>query len=197
VTAKQGEFGAYAYGARYGINGLGTPFIRYTSSTGADWVFSAAQFGAFQQAVRKPASGVVPPGFKVTESGNAPWYERAEVDRAALDALAEQHAEGRAGERTGTVRRAGQDEDLPGGSPAGVDRTLNQQGRDERDVRSRSSALVDFIKANPDGFTVAVGGGNTPGTGFVVAPLKATETIVDSPELTEDVLVGLNSGLMY
>ena len=49
------------------------------------------------------------------------------------------------------------------------------------------NSLTEFIKDNPDGFTLDLSGQPTPAEGFVVAPLKPTEIIVDSQDLDIDV----------
>ena len=49
------------------------------------------------------------------------------------------------------------------------------------------NSLTEFIKNNPDGFTLDLSGQPTPAEGFVVAPLKPTEIIVDSQDLDVDV----------
>ncbi len=57
-----------------------------------------------------------------------------------------------------------------------------------RAVRGRQkNSLTEFIKENPDGFTLDLSGQPTPAEGFVVAPLKPTEIIVDSEDLDIDV----------
>ena len=43
-----------------------------------------------------------------------------------------------------------------------------------------SSPLAQFIQDNPEGFTVSVDGQTVPQSGFVVAPLKQTEVILDA-----------------
>jgi hypothetical protein len=127
VTAKQGEYGSYAYGARYGVDGSGTAFFTYGTPSGKLTVFTVDQFVAFQAELKKPKNGVIPAKFKVTESGNAPWYTREEVSVEALDKLADLHGSGEAGQGQGTVRRDGKDEALPSGRPA-ADPAFEQRG---------------------------------------------------------------------
>lgn len=89
VTAKEGEYGAYAYGARYGIEN-GVPMFTYEVPGHGEFKFTVPDFQKFLEDIKKPKNKVVPTKFKVTESGNAPWYTREGVN---LDALAEKAKE--------------------------------------------------------------------------------------------------------
>ena len=128
VTAKEGEYGAYAYGARYGRDGAGTPYFMYSVPGGGDFRFSVEQFREFISEVKLPKNGVVPAKFKVTESGNGPWYNRPEVNTAKLGELA-----GRFGERLTPeqVRNAdeanGGDQAVPGGFAADQSRSGSEE----------------------------------------------------------------------
>lgn len=118
VTAKEGEYGGYAYGARYGRDAGGTPYFQYTTPGGADLQFTVPAFREFLAAVKSPKNRVVPTGFKVTEAGNAPWFERPEVNKQALDELAKSYAAGSdggaaAGEGALAVRETGPGEAIP------------------------------------------------------------------------------------
>lgn len=90
VTAKEGEYGSYAYGARYGRSGAGgAPYFLYEVPRGGLYKFSVPDFVRFQQEIKKPKNGVVPTDFRVTEgNGNAPWYFRSEVSLDGLNAVA-------------------------------------------------------------------------------------------------------------
>jgi len=85
VHAKQGEYGAYEYGALYNRDVTSTPWFGYETPTGNNYAFSVPAFRAFLEDIKRPATGVVPTKFKVTESGNAPWYTRPEVNQQRLD----------------------------------------------------------------------------------------------------------------
>jgi hypothetical protein len=85
VHAKQGEYGAYEYGALYNRDVTSTPWFGYETPTGNTYAFSVPAFRAFLEDIKRPATGVVPTKFKVTESGNAPWYTRPEVNQQRLD----------------------------------------------------------------------------------------------------------------
>jgi len=113
VTAKQGEYGAYEYGARYGRGADNQPFFRYDTPTGGRYEFSVPSFRAFLEEIKKPANGVVPSKFKVTASGNEAWYERAEVNRERLDDVARRFADRN---REGALPRALPGQDAAGGS---------------------------------------------------------------------------------
>lgn len=104
VTAKEGEYGGYAYGARYGRDAQGAYFL-YTTPLGTEVRFPVPAFREFLDAVKSPKNKVVPTKFKVTEAGNAPWYERPEVNKQALDELAKRYGrEAAAGEGDGAVQ---------------------------------------------------------------------------------------------
>jgi hypothetical protein len=130
VTAKEGEYGAYAYGARYGRDASGTPYFLYNTPTGGEYRFTVPAFREFLAAVKSPENGVVPKKFKVTEAGNAPWYEKAEVNKQAIDTLAQRYAgEPGAGEGAGAVQKDGAGQTVPdqpgrGADPYGADVTI-------------------------------------------------------------------------
>ena len=75
------------------------------------------------------------------------------------------------------------------GVPAtGLAEQSEQSNRD--DVRSevprlKETNLLDFIKQNPDGFTVDPDTLDSPTSGFAVAPVKALEIVLDKNEMTE------------
>jgi hypothetical protein len=93
VMAKQGEYGAYEYGAEYGRDHSGTPYYAYKLPSGQKVEFTVPGFRKFLEEVKKPSNKVVNSKFKVTDSGNAPWYERADVNRDRLEELARQYAD--------------------------------------------------------------------------------------------------------
>ena len=125
VSAKQGEYGSYAYGARYGVDGAGIGYFTYPTPNGNVWLFTIDQFVEFQQEVRKARNGVVPTKFKVTEAGNAPWYTSEEVNVENLDQLAESISSGKAGDGAGTLFQDGADQLISDRLPA--DPALEQQ----------------------------------------------------------------------
>ena len=105
VTAKEGEYGSYNYGARYGRDAEGNPYFQYRTPSGGEYRFTREGFRSFVNAVKSPDNGVIPKAkrvkvggktvtrsFKVTEAGNAPWFERPEVNKQALDAVAQRYA---------------------------------------------------------------------------------------------------------
>lgn len=121
VTAKEGEYGAYAYGARYGRDADGQPYFMYGLNGGDEYRFTVGAFREFLDAVKLPKNGVVPTKFKVTEAGNAPWYERPEVNRQALDELAQRYAgEPGTGEGAGTVPTDGAGQAVPDSAGRGA-----------------------------------------------------------------------------
>lgn len=121
VTAKEGEYGAYAYGARYGRDASG-PYFLYNTPTGGEYRFTVPAFREFMDAIKSTKNKVVPTGFKVTEAGNAPWFEKAQVNKQALDALAKRYAtDAGAVEGAGAVRQDGQGQAVPDSTGRGAD----------------------------------------------------------------------------
>jgi hypothetical protein len=86
VTAKQGEYGMYDYGAKYGVDESG-PYFIYDNSKGEQYRFTVPEYRDMLTAIKDPKSGIVPKNFRVSASGNAPWFERSEVNRSKLDEL--------------------------------------------------------------------------------------------------------------
>ena len=122
VYAKEGEYGAYAYGAKYGVEG-GPHFI-YSDSAGVPYRFSVDDFRQFLDNIKKPSNGVVPSKFKVTEVNNEPWYNKPEVNRAALDQQVHQYGSpagrnGAAGESAAGIQQADEGAVPNGTRPAG------------------------------------------------------------------------------
>jgi hypothetical protein len=86
VTAKQGEYGMFDYGAKYGVDDSG-PYFIYDNSKGEPFRFTVPEFRDMLENIKAPKTGIVPSKFKVSTSGNAPWFERPEVNRSKLDEL--------------------------------------------------------------------------------------------------------------
>jgi len=86
VTAKQGEYGMYDYGVKYGVDDSG-PYFIYDTSKGDQYRFTVPEYRDMLDAIKNPNSGIIPKNFKVSSSGNAPWFERPEVNRSKLDDL--------------------------------------------------------------------------------------------------------------
>ena len=91
VTAKQGEYGEFSYGARYGLEN-GVPMFTYDIPDRGTYKFTVPDFQSFLNDIKRKAKNnkVIPDGFSVSQSGNAPWYTREGVN---LDALAEKAKE--------------------------------------------------------------------------------------------------------
>jgi hypothetical protein len=85
VSGKQGEYGAYEYGAQYNRDEAGNPWFRYVTPLGGTYDFSVPAFRNFLAEIKKAGNKVVPSNFKVSESGNAPWYTRREVNQQRLE----------------------------------------------------------------------------------------------------------------
>jgi hypothetical protein len=137
VSGKQGEYGAYEYGAQYNRDTNKTPWFRYTTPLGGTYDFSVPAFRQFLAEIKKVGNGVVPAKFKVTESGNAPWYTRPEVNQQRLEEQAAKWSDrgGGTGEGTRLVRQAAANADAirarsgTGVQPAGRGAGLEQAAR--------------------------------------------------------------------
>ena len=173
VTAKEGEYGGYAYGARYGRDANNQPYFLYTTPLGNEYRFGVGAFRGFMEAVKSPSNKVVPSKFKVTEAGNAPWYQRPEVNQQNLEALAQRYAgEPGAGEGAGAVRADGQGETVSDGAgrgadPYGADETIRnnpsltvpmENGAEVPAARALAMADAEIAKAQQDsqGYDAAV-----------------------------------------
>jgi len=121
VTAKEGEYGAYAYGARYGVEN-GVPMFTYEVPGHGEFKFTVPDFQKFLEDIKKPKNKVVPTKFKVTESGNAPWYTREGVNLDALAEKAKEHGKqirtANAELQQGPTVPDGRTLDAPSGEPA-------------------------------------------------------------------------------
>jgi hypothetical protein len=152
VTAKQGEYGAYAYGARYGRDERGQPAFSYDDSKGVPHRFTVPRFRQLLDEMKNPKSGVVPKGFKVSEVGNAPWYTQKGVNREALDALIAKY--GRPEREGKGLSRLAQDQAADSRGPAEVitDIMASLAGRalpaDEASRHARARAM-GFDVDNP------------------------------------------------
>jgi len=143
VTAKEGEYGAYAYGARYGVEN-GVPMFTYEVPGHGEFKFTVPDFQKFLEDIKKPKNKVVPTKFKVTESGNAPWYTREGVNLDALAEKAKEHGKqirtADAELRQGPTVPDGRTLDAPSGEPI-----LGSRSPIEPILRDTSPG------ANPDG----------------------------------------------
>lgn len=136
VSAKQGEYGAYEYGALYNKDADGTPWFGYETPAGGKFAFSVPAFRAFLEDIKKAGTGVVPTKFKVTESGNAPWYTRTEVNQGRLEERARYWADraGGSGEGQRAIEEALRQQVADGArsgaadQPAGQDNGVLNQG---------------------------------------------------------------------
>ena len=97
VAAKQGEYGAYEYGAKYARDHEGKPFYSYTVPSGKEYSFTVPAFRSFLEEIKKPSTGVVPTKFKVTEAGNAPWFKNPKVNTELLEQRAQHWSDRSAG----------------------------------------------------------------------------------------------------
>jgi hypothetical protein len=138
VTAKQGEYGMYDYGAKYGVDEQG-PYFIYDNSKGDQYRFTVPEYRDMLMAIKDPKSGIVPRNFKVSASGNAPWFERPEVNRSKLDELIKAR-----GFRVGDSRPGKQPVSADDQSPA-----TDATGRDS--ARTRNAVLNRGRKAPQQG----------------------------------------------
>ena len=172
VTAKEGEYGGYAYGARYGRDAAGQPYFLYNTPMGGEYRFTVEGFRGFMEAVKSPSNKVVPSKFKVTEAGNAPWYEKPEVNKLNLETLAKRYAgESGAGKGAGAVRADGEGQAVSDGAGRGADPysaestviqrpdlTVPVDGQEVPAARALAEADAEIAKAQQDsqGFDAAV-----------------------------------------
>ena len=145
VTAKEGEYGAYAYGARYGRDANG-PYFLYNTPGGGEYRFTVPAFREFLNDLKSPANKVVPTKFKVKKAGNAPWFEKAEVNKQALDDLAKRYAgEPGTSQGEGAVQAPGSGQAVPDQPGRGADAYSPE-------VLMRNNPAMTYIQ--PDGTTV-------------------------------------------
>ena len=175
LFAKQGEYGAYEYGARYGRTVDGTPVFEYTVPEDGTYTFPVPQFRAFLEAVKKPANKVVPTKFKVSENASGPWYNRPEVNRAALAKLAAQFGSRTSGGDVRVGVRQDPAADAGGGSEG---RTLYQSSRFEQQLangREAFRALQSLRTAEGPGRGNWVERGRSEAAGAGLSGLKTYE----------------------
>jgi len=105
VQAKQGEYAAYQYGARYGRDEKGERYIEWTCPKGVKDApksikFSIPEFKMFSEYLggTRNKTSVVPKGFSVAnpppEYKDMPWYERPQIDKQRLIEEAQRYAAG-------------------------------------------------------------------------------------------------------
>jgi len=172
VTAKQGEYGAYEYGARYGRDDDNRPFFRYDTPSGGRYEFSVPAFRAFLEEIKKPANGVVPSKFKVTASGNEAWYERPEVNRARLDDVARRFADRN---REGALPGPVPGEDFAGG-PLGAGADAQPYAAAQFSPRLDTTRQLRSDRAGDAGSSRSYtrGGGRDGGRGRLLKSLGVT-----------------------
>ena len=129
VTAKQGEYGAYEYGARYGVDIQNNPYYIYSTPDGGLYKFDVPSYRQFLGAIKKQGkNGVVPTGFSVQKAGNQPWYNQPEVNREKIRELAGQYGTEVQPERRGASAVRGADANQDAADGAGPD-TVRYSGR--------------------------------------------------------------------
>lgn len=129
VTAKQGEYGAYEYGARYGVDNQNNPYYIYSTPDGGLYKFDVPSYRQFLGAIKKKGkNGVVPTGFSVQKAGNQPWYNQPEVNREKIRELAGQYGTEVQPERRGASAVRGADANQDAADGAGPD-TVRYSGR--------------------------------------------------------------------
>lgn len=169
VTAKQGEYGAYEYGAMYGRDADGTPYFVYNTPDGREFEFTVPAFREFLTEISKKGKNRVVPGdFKVSESGNAPWYTRPEVNQERLAQAAERWADrqGGTGEGARLVQAALQGEEPAGGIGARFSRGADETG---------ATPDVQLIESLRQSF------GDSTATLLEVGRIKIVQTTADLP----------------
>jgi hypothetical protein len=110
VQAKQGEYAAYQYGARYGRDEKGERYIEWTCPAGVkdspkSIKFSIPEFKMFSEYLggTRNKTSVVPKGFSVSnpppEHKDQPWYERPQINKQRLIEEAQRYAAGEGGKK--------------------------------------------------------------------------------------------------
>lgn len=110
VQAKQGEYAAYQYGARYGRDEKGERYIEWTCPAGVEDApksikFSIPEFKMFSEYLggTRNKTSVVPKGFSVSnpppEHKDKPWYERPQINKQRLIEEAQRYAAGEGGKK--------------------------------------------------------------------------------------------------
>jgi hypothetical protein len=156
VTAKEGEYGTYAYGARYGRDGNGVPYFLYSVPGQADYIFTVPQFRKFLDGIKVKDNGIIPSGFKVTQSGNEPWFMRPEVNIDNLNTLAAtigaryepdtiSAEDAGAGQDTPVTNRLATDQPGTTGTATGK-LTLNQAQRNSIGLYSSLETAIEKLK---------------------------------------------------
>ena len=154
--------------------------VEYPLSDGTSVYMTPTKFKSFTERLSKKGvkDGIYPKEFKVSESNVQPWYTLPEINRSKIDEIAKQFENARP---NGSLR--------DGSERAGRDTVTVNRGDGERiaprDRRDYSSVpaidglntLKDFIKNNPDGYTISASGQPVEG-GIAVAPIKSAEIIV-------------------
>jgi len=93
VSAKEGEYGSYAYGTEYAIDKDGNRYKIYPDSKGNQYKFTLDQYTKMINEVKKKGkNSVAPSSFKVStnEDGSnrtQPWYEDNRVNKEKLDEI--------------------------------------------------------------------------------------------------------------
>ena len=159
--------------------------VEYPLSDGSPVFMTPTRFKAFTKRLSDKGvkDGIYPQGFRVSDATAQPWYTLPEVNRSKLDEIAKQFENARPnGSLRDGTERAGKDTvTIKRGDRREPERT---DGRDFSSVPAVEglNTLKDFIKNNPDGFTITSQGIpvpiGTPDSGVVVAPVKAAELIV-------------------
>ena len=176
ITTRQGKYDTYQGGSVYGYNQDGSRYVAIPDGNGNLYEFTPEKAVVVFDQIKKAANNIIPKGFKISENIERPYYERTDINKDALSALLE-----REGGRIVQPRVSGvseTDTDVSG-LPTGPERTVKYSSVP---AIEGLNTLKDFIKNNPDGFTITSQGVpvpiGTPDSGVVVAPLKSAELIV-------------------
>ena len=170
ITTKQGKYDTIQSGSTYGYDSNGVPFIRIPDGLNNTFEFTPEKASGVYDEIQKRKNEIIPAGFKLAKNREKPYYERDDVNRENLSALLQ-----REGGRLVQPRFSGVSENY-----ANVSRKDTRQ----EDIRDYSivpavdglNTLRDFIRNNPDGFTVSSTIQPVEG-GIVVAPIKDAEII--------------------
>jgi len=170
ITTKQGKYDTIQSGSTYGYDSNGVPFIRIPDGLNNTFEFTPEKASGVYDEIQKRKNEIIPAGFKLAKNREKPYYERDDVNRENLSALLQ-----REGGRLVQPRFSGVSENY-----ANVSRKDTRQ----EDIRDYSivpavdglNTLRDFIRNNPDGFTINSQFRDKL-TGVAVAPIKVAEII--------------------
>ena len=93
VSAKEGEYGSYAYGTEYAIDDQGNTYKLYHDTNGTAYKFTLTQYNELMKSIKKKGGdAVVPSKFGVSTNADGsqrtePWFKDPRVNQEKLNNL--------------------------------------------------------------------------------------------------------------